>query len=84
MICFHQNRCDFDRNTHVCGAVEGHHVPPTVNPTGSPSDSQGQCRSGLLSVFVGGPNSYNYQGEWPYLYFKNQIFCSLMNVNFSM
>ena len=63
MIYILQNRCDFDLNTHVCGAVEGHYVPPTVSPTGSPSDSQGQCRSGLLSVFVGGPNSYNYQGE---------------------
>ncbi|XP_072017125.1 usherin-like [Amphiura filiformis] len=55
------DRCDFDPNTHTCGAIEGYHVTAPPTPAGNPGNRDGQCHSGLLSIYVGGPNAYSYQ-----------------------
>ncbi|XP_072050692.1 usherin-like [Amphiura filiformis] len=43
--------CDFDPNTHTCGAIEGYHVTAPPTPAGNPGNRDGQCHSDY-SVFM--------------------------------
>ncbi|XP_071790086.1 usherin-like isoform X2 [Asterias amurensis] len=69
------NRCDFDKNTHVCARIDAQFVTAPLPPSGSNTGVDNICLSALESITIAGPNTYTYldEGLIPYTVYEYAI-----------